>query len=223
VTSAPKKTLQKPKAILFDWDNTLVDSWAIILDAMNFTLKKYNMKPWTLDETRQRVRKSMRNSFPQLFGEEWQQAADVFYSRFDEIHITMLNPLEGAAEMLSELSERGLYLAVVSNKRGEYLRKEASHLGWDRHFSRLVGALDAKNDKPSSDPVELALSDSKHKRGGGVWFVGDADIDLECAINADLAPILLRPEAPKVDEFKKYSPICHIVDCQALSKLVASL
>jgi len=215
--------LQKPEAILFDWDNTLVDSWSIIHDALNFTFKAFAKEPWTMTQTRDRVRKSLRDSFPALFGEDWMRAADVFYGRFDDIHLSMLKPFEGAEEMLTELSARGIYLAVVSNKRGEYLRKEASHLGWDMHFSKLVGAMDASNDKPATAPVEMALSQSVHKRGGQVWFVGDADIDMECAINAELAPVLLRAEAPNPLEFNEYQPLCHIENCQALSKLVVNM
>jgi len=176
-----------------------------------------------MDETRNRVRKSLRDSFPVLFGDQWEDAAKVFYARFDDIHISQISPIEGADQMLKDLSDLGIYLAVVSNKRGEYLRKEVLHLGWDKYFSKLVGALDAKKDKPATDPVELALADCHHKSGSTIWFVGDADIDMECAINAGLTPVLLRLEPPKPEEFKQHPPICHIVDCAALSKLIHSM
>ncbi len=215
--------LTPPKAILFDWDNTLVDSWAIILDSLNHTLSAFGKPTWTMAQTQGRVRKSLRDSFPTLFGDEWKQAADVFYARFDEIHLARLTPLDGAEEMLADLAGRGVYLGVVSNKRGEYLRKESNHLGWDRHFSSLVGATDAANDKPARDPVDLALSESSHKEGPEVWFVGDADIDMECAVNAGLTPVLLRAQAPKEAEFKDYPPLYHVEDCLTLSKLVGNM
>jgi phosphoglycolate phosphatase len=223
VRATSVKFLQKPKAILFDWDNTLVDSWGIIFDALNFTFKVFDKEPWTMIEVRQRVRKSLRDSFPKLFGDNWEKAADVFYARFDDIHLSMISPFDGAAEMLADLSGLGIYLGVVSNKRGTYLRKEACHSGWDRHFSKLVGATDAKNDKPAPDPVLLALSGTPHKCGGEVWFVGDADIDMECAFNANLAPVLLRPEAPEPKEFKNFKPLCHIENCRALFKLIKNM
>ncbi len=219
----PIRALEKPEAILFDWDNTLVDSWAVIFDALNFTLKSFDKEPWSMDQTRERVRKSLRDTFPAMFGDDWTQAAEVFYGRFDDIHIAMLSPFEGAADMLADLSARGIFLAVVSNKRGQYLRKEVAHLGWDKHFSKLIGAMDASNDKPSIEPVEMALSSCDHKRGGQVWFVGDADIDMECAINAELAPVLMRPYPPKHEEFQEFQPLCHIDNCQALSKLVEKM
>ena len=215
--------LLKPKAILFDWDNTLVDSWAVIFDALNFTLESFGKEPWSLIETKTQVRKSLRDSFPDLFGKEWEKAEDVFYRRFNDIHISQLSPIEGAQTMLESLLEQGLYMGVVSNKRGEYLRKEVRYLGWDKYFSSLIGATDAKNDKPSPEPVALALSGCAHKSGAHIWFVGDADIDMECAINAQLSPILIREEPPRPEEFSDHPPAFHIVDCQALSKLVKKM
>ena len=51
---------QRPRAIVFDWDNTLIDSWHAILDAQNHTLTSFGLEPWTLEQTRERVRGSMR-------------------------------------------------------------------------------------------------------------------------------------------------------------------
>ena len=80
----------RPRAILFDWDNTLVDSWPTILDALNATFEAYDMAPWTLDQARIRVRKSMRDSYPELFGDRWEEAGQVFYRHFSAIHLAML-------------------------------------------------------------------------------------------------------------------------------------
>lgn len=215
--------MTQPKAILFDWDNTLIDSWLIIHDALNFTFAAHGKPSWSLKNTRLRVRKSLRDSFPDIFGDQWKQAADTFYGRFDAIHLDMLSPIQGISEMLAELAGLGIYLGVVSNKRGQYLRREAVHLGWDMHFGKLVGALDADTDKPSPQPVDMALAGSGIDAGPHVWFVGDADIDMECAFNAGLKGVLLRPEAPGTDEFRDHPPAHHAADGAALCKLVKEL
>ena len=139
-----------PRAILFDWDNTLIDSWPTILDALNTTFEAFDMAPWTMIEARERVRHSMRDSFPKLFHDRWEEAGEVFYQRYADSHVKKLRPLAGAEKMLEFLTDAGIYLGVVSNKKGDFLRHEAKHLGWDRFFGALVGALDAKKDKPSS-------------------------------------------------------------------------
>ncbi|MCU0839212.1 MAG: HAD family hydrolase [Rhodospirillales bacterium] len=215
--------MTRPRAIIFDWDNTLIDSWAAIFDAQNHTLEAFGLPTWTMGEIRSRVRGSMRDTYPQLFGDRWREAGEVFYRRFAEKHLETLTPLAGSSEMLVELNAAGFYLAVVSNKRGDYLRQEAEQLGWSPLFGRIVGAFDAMRDKPAAEPVKLALDGSGVASGDEVWFAGDADIDLECAANTGCVPVLVRPEAPKRGEFDDFPPALHVTDCNALSKVLASL
>lgn len=217
------KVIGKPNAIIFDWDNTLIDSWPSILDALNTTFKAFQMKLWTMDEAKTRVAKSMRNSFPLLFGDNWQDAGEIFYKRYANIHLSKLHPLPGAESLLRTLNKEKIHLSVVSNKNGDYLRNEAKHLGWDRYFSTLIGAMDAERDKPDPKPVDLALKSSGIKRGPNVWFVGDATIDLECAHNAGLTGILIRKKPPSLEEMQEYPPAGHFQDCSALCKFVINL
>jgi len=214
--------LARPRAVLFDWDNTLVDTWPVIQDAMNATLRHMGQPTWSLDETRTRVRRSLREAFPEMFGERWEEARDVFYTRFREIHLVRLTVRPGAAELLGSLGEKGVYLGVVSNKMGDHLRREAAHLGWSRHFGRLVGATDASRDKPAAAPVRMALEGSGIAPGESVWFVGDTEIDMECAYNAGCIPVLVRETSPQAREFEKYSPRAHFSDCRALAALVCN-
>jgi len=69
------------------------------------------------------------------------EAERAFYETFYRIHLERLEPLPGAASLLAHCHQRGCYVAVVSNKVGDNLRAELSHLGWQRWISRAVGAL----------------------------------------------------------------------------------
>src|SRR5262249_52062743 len=146
-----------PRAILFDWDNTLVDSWATIHDALNFVMAAMDKPLWSLAETKEKVRLSLRESFPLHFGDRWEEARAIYLEKFRAIHLERLSPLQGREIMLRRLAEEGLYLGVVSNKTGAMLRREADHLGWTGFFGRVVGAGDCAADKPACDPVHLAL------------------------------------------------------------------
>lgn len=209
--------LNRPKAIIFDWDNTLIDSWQVIQEAFNATFDDYDLPHWTLEETEQRVAKSMRDSFPALFGDDWEQAGKVFHGHFKNIHLDRLIPLAGAEQALADLSGLGIHLGVVSNKTGAFLRAEAEKLGWNKHFGHIIGAGDADKDKPAPDPVHLALQDTGIDLGGDVWFVGDAKIDLECALNTGCVPILVREKAPHANEFTAVQPKGHFPSVQSLS------
>jgi phosphoglycolate phosphatase len=215
--------LARPRAILFDWDNTLIDSWHAIQDAQNHTFAAFGMPPWTLDETKERVRGSMRDTYPDLFGDRWLEAGQIFYQRFAARHLETLTPLPGAEDLLSELHRSGVALAVVSNKKGDYLREEAARLGWKPWFHRLVGAFDAARDKPAIEPVLLALEDTGIAPGDAVWFVGDADIDLACGANAGCVPVLLRQDPPTAAECASHPPVLHVTNCMALLMVLRTL
>jgi phosphoglycolate phosphatase len=204
-----------PRAILFDWDNTLVESWGVIHEAMNLTLAAMGFGRWTREETEQRVRASLRDSFPSMFGARWRDAEQIFYNSFAAIHLQHLRALPGASDMLKHLAEiERIYLGVISNKRGEYLRREADHLGWTGHFRALAGAGDAARDKPAIEHVHLALGELAC--GADIWLVGDADIDLKCARNAGCTPVLMRPAAPAEGEFPGHEPTLYFPDCAGL-------
>ena len=214
-------TLPAPKAILFDWDNTLVDSWVVIHQALTATFEAMGQRPWTLEEARRKVRKSARDSFPELFGQRAAEATEIFYSTFGAVHLDRLTPLPGAEALLRDLVGLGdVKLAVVSNKKGELLRREAQHLGWDRYFIAVVGALDAVHDKPAAEVVDHALAGSGVAPGRDVWFVGDTDVDLLCAQNSGCSAILLRAEAPGEGEFAPALLDRYVPDCAGLSRLV---
>lgn len=206
--------LKRPRAIIFDWDNTLVDSWGTIHDALNFLMTAMAQPLWTIEQTRERVRLSLRESFPRIFGDRWEEAQRIYLDRFRAIHLERLTPLPGRADMLRELAA-GHYLAVVSNKTGAVLRNEAAHLGWSALFGSIVGAGDAHTDKPHWAPVELALQPSGIKPGPDVWFVGDTAVDMQCALASGCIPVLLgEPESH--DEFAKFPPHIQVADSAGL-------
>ena len=210
----------RPVALLFDWDNTLADTWPAIHHALAVTFRAMGREPWTFEETRARVRASARDSFPALFGAQAEDAMKVFYGTFAADHLAKLRERPGATDMLERLAEAGFYMAVVSNKRGDLLRQEADALDWTRLFSRLVGANDAAQDKPAVAPVQMALADAGLAPGPETWFVGDTDIDLACAVNSGCLPVLLRPEPPAPGEFADHPPRLYFDSCAALARFL---
>lgn len=210
-----------PNAILFDWDNTLVDSWGTIHEALNQTFAVMGTPAWTLDEVKQRVRHSLRDSFPKLFGASWEQARNLYLANFEALHLDRLTPLPGAAELVEALHGSGLYLGVVSNKTGRLLRREVAALGWEPRFCSVVGAGDAAADKPHRAPVALALAGSGVEPGGSVWFVGDTDIDMACAINSGCVPVWVGPPAEEPLAVAA-SPVFWFENCEALRIAVLS-
>lgn len=220
--SSSPPTLARPRAILFDWDNTLVDTWLTIHEALNHVMAAMDKPPWTLAETRARVRLSLRESFPLHFGDRWEEARGIYLDRFSAIHLERLTPLTGSAEMVEALAGEGIFLGVVSNKTGALLRREADQLGWSRFFGRIVGAGDAIADKPDPAPVRMALEPSGVEAGSEVWFVGDTGVDIECASNAGCVSVLLGSDLA-AEELLRCTPHLTFANPAALLRLVRGL
>lgn len=214
--------LPAPRAILFDWDNTLVDTWPCIGKATNITLEAMGQAPWSAAEIRARVAGSLRDTFPRIYGDRWEQARDIYYQAFAAVHLDMLKMADGAEDLLRLVSGAGLYLGVVSNKTGAYLRAEADHLGWSRFFGRIVGAQDAVRDKPSPEPVHLALSAGPVPAGPDVWFVGDAPIDVSCGRAAGCTTVFVgeTPPPDSVEGIVTEPAHAYVKDCTALADLI---
>ncbi len=182
--------LKKPKAILFDWDNTLIHSLDLIHLAFSETLVQMGKKPYSLQEVKYRVHRSMREEFPELFGDDWQKAAEIYQNEIKK-NAKTVQYIDGAKEVLDFLRKEDIYLAVVSNKNGPLLKKEIKELGWEKYFDHVVGAGDAQFDKPSHHPVMMSLEFSDlNPEKDHIWFIGDSITDMECALNSKCRSIL---------------------------------
>lgn len=213
----------KPDAILFDWDNTLIDSWGTIHAALVETFTRMDKEPWTLEETKTRVRQSLRDSFPDLFGARWEEAAAIFYQAFERLHIEHLTPMPAAAGMLNRVHAVVPVLGVVSNKTGKYLRQEAAHLGWQSFFTEMVGAGDASRDKPDAAPVKLFRENSGLSEESRIWYVGDANIDIETAENSGCIPLLIHVETANLAQIGAKLPEITLSGCEELAAMVETL
>jgi phosphoglycolate phosphatase len=202
-----------PRAVIFDWDNTLVDSWGAIAEAINQTRARYGLQTWNRDEILIHCTRSARESFPDWFGDNWQKASEEYYETFMKVRERMgINKALGASELLEWLQQKNIPAMVVSNKSGEHLRHEAVVLGWSKYFTSIVGARDAPRDKPSREHADQALLLAGLEEGPDIWFIGDSEIDIACARNAKCTPILIGT----IDDAEKYGAKLAFPDCRAV-------
>lgn len=192
-----------PPIILFDWDKTLADNWLLIIDSLNHTFEHYRMPQWTVEEANQRISLSAREMFPSLFHERTEEALSVFYSFFEKNHLKYIKEIPPAKDLISYLCEQGYLLGVVSNKKKDLLSREIKHLNLTNFFSVVIGAGDATQDKPSPEPIKLAINEinKKHNKTYGcidILYVGDSDVDIKTAENIG-CPIFFINNSKNID------------------------
>jgi phosphoglycolate phosphatase len=181
---------KKPTALLFDWDNTLVDTWPLIHRALHATQVKYGASVWDLEKVKAKVGKSLRDSFPEMFGDIWEEAGAFYTETYRSFHKDEFKLLPQVDGLLEFLVDYNVPVGLVSNKMGESLRREVNHMGLGAHFQVLIGAGDAKRDKPYADPAALALEKLSVPMNEQVWFIGDTITDLGCAKAGGMTGVL---------------------------------
>ncbi|MSO90382.1 MAG: HAD family hydrolase [Acetobacteraceae bacterium] len=210
----------RPALLLYDWDNTLVDGWAGITISLNTAFDAFSLAHWSVQDTRERARVSMRESFPKLFGPDWQRARDIFLTTLAAQHLQHVRPINGAAALLDA---GGAWVqGLVSNKTGRFLRAEVTHLGWDRHFRTIVGAGDAHADKPDPAPILLALRQLARPVDPTIWYLGDTESDMQAARAAGITAVLVG-DAAHDGGVARAAPDIHFEDTHALAAMLRLL
>jgi phosphoglycolate phosphatase len=207
------------KAVIFDWDNTLVDAWSGIVAALNVVLKEWGLPEWSEAEARGRIRGSVRDTFPDLFGADWERAAHMLRATMSALPAGYLRLMPGAEAAVAAAA--AFPAAIVSNKEGEALRREVAHLGWTLRFGAVVGAGDASADKPHPAPIWHALDLIGVKPGPAVWYVGDTGSDMQAARAAGCTAVLVGDAAHDgglgVLEETGATPHLRVVDAHSLA------
>lgn len=210
-----------PKAVIFDWDDTLVDTWPVAFAAINTMLEAMGHAAWSEEEANRRIGPSARDLFPQLFGDRWQEADKIFIDAIRSGFRDNMKTIEGASSLLKAFSDMNIFIGIVSNKRGQLLREEVTALSWNSYFKAVVGAGDAMADKPDPATVHLALKDSGIAPGPDVWFIGNNHMDMLCAHSAGCTPILLETKLPPEEFFRNCPPAMRFPHCAALLDYIA--
>ena len=177
------------KAAVFDLDGTLLDTLDDLADGVNAALAQFGYSPRTREEIRAFVGNGVRllvaRALPQ--GEENPQFEEVFayFRAYYTAHSCVKTaPYAGVLAMLASLRERGVHIAVVSNKLESAVRDLCR-----RYFGDLVevavGDLDGRPRKPAPDGVFAALH-SLGVAASEAVYIGDSDVDILTAQNAAL-------------------------------------
>ena len=176
--------MPKFRAVLFDFDGTLADSYMAITASLNHTLSHYG-KP-TLTEPQ--VRRMVGHGLLQLMAEilpdiEPDEAAAVYRRHHPEVMISHTRILPGVSEGLPRLESLGIKMGICSNKPSKFTREIVHGIGLSRFFGAVLGPDDVAAAKPDPAMIFAALK-SLEVPLESTLYVGDMEVDVQTGRNA---------------------------------------
>ncbi|MCD8520627.1 MAG: HAD-IA family hydrolase [Alphaproteobacteria bacterium] len=183
-----------PSAIFFDWDGTLVDSYAVLESAHNHTRRTLGFEALGEGEFARYFGQPRDLLYNTLYPGKFDEARTIFEQYYRSHHLEGIRVLPGVEDLLKHLAEVNMPCGVVTNKKADFIREEIRHLGWEAYFKAVVGAGDAVADKPSPAPLQLAIEKSGVKSNvQSILMVGDTENDILCASRTGCKAVLIVP------------------------------
>ena len=209
-----------PRAVVFDLDGTLVDAYAAIHESLGVVLAAFGRSPVTRDETRRMVGHGLEMLVAKAVGDEnVAEGVRLFRERYERVGLEGTRLLPGAESVTRSLFERGIRLAIASNKPARFTRPLLEAFGLSGRFGFVAGPDDGFPPKPAPQMIFMALA-TLGVSGRDAVFVGDMPVDIATARAAQLPIIALPTGSATRKELEACSPDAIVENLEALLPLL---
>lgn len=175
------------QAVLFDLDGTLIDSTGDLADGANAARAAFGLPPLPEAAVAPAIGHGLghllRGTLPEALHPRLDEARAAFHAHYDAHLLHRTRPYPGAAACLDHLTGSGVRLGMVTNKPGRFVAGILEGLGWATRFEVVVAGDTLPQRKPSPEPIRHAM-DALGAVPARTHYVGDTEVDLECAAAA---------------------------------------
>jgi len=191
------------RAVLFDWDGTLVNSAETSFRAYVGLFREVGIA-FDREEYRRTYSPNWHRTYEALGlpRERWEDA-DALWLRFYAEERNELLP--GVPEALSRLRAAGHAQGIVSSGERSRVTQEMRDLGVDHFFEVAVCGGDTRNRKPHPEPLLVAL-ERMGLRTDEAAYVGDSPEDIEMAQSAGVFAVGVPGAFPNQEALRASSP-----------------
>ncbi len=177
---------------MFDLDGTLADSLADLANATNTALKKLGCPPHPLDSYRHFVgdgaRELCARALPPNRLDLVDETLQLMREYYDQHCFDLTKLYPGILELVTVLDERGLKLAVLSNKPDVFTKRVVAHYFNPSPFTVVRGQLPNVPLKP--DPTAALQIAREIGIEPAQWlYLGDTNTDMQTARGAGMHPV----------------------------------
>jgi pyrophosphatase PpaX len=193
------------RAVLFDLDQTLLDSADLIVSAFVDTCRALLGQTLDREETLRTWSWPVRARFHELAPDRADELTREYLRRYLAEHDRRARLFPGVPAVLDALRARGYRLGIVTSKRRATTEAAVRAFGLDRWCGVIVVDEDVRRHKPDPEPVVLAL-----RRLGiaprDALMVGDSGEDISAGRGAGAATAAALWGALRVEEVLRARP-----------------
>ena len=181
--------MKQYKLAVFDLDGTLLDTLEDLMNAVNDGLRKKNYPERNLEEIRSFVGNGMQNlirkSVPQGTAEADMQEVLAYFREFYKIHCKdCTRPYKGVSKALEVLKEKGIHLAMLSNKP-DFAVGQLADQYFPGLFEMAAGEREGIPRKPAPDALWSVMEEFGCSKDD-IVYIGDSEVDVKTAQNAGI-------------------------------------
>ena len=173
--------------VIFDLDGTLLNTISDLGNACNYALEKMGYPAHPLQAYNYMVgngvRKLLERAEPDADEDTIEKLLAYFREHYDAHCTDTTLPYPGIPELLADLTERGVKVAVATNKYQSAAERIIAHFFPDIKFAAVLGQTDDRPIKPDPSIVFAILNIAPTPKAD-VMFVGDSAVDIETARRA---------------------------------------
>lgn len=172
--------------IAFDWDGTLMDSEATIVNCLQMAARDLGVAEPDSHSAREVIGLGLQQAVARLFPDASEALVDALAQQYRKRFLrqdrepSALFP--GARELLQNLASRDYLLAVATGKSRRGLDMELEHTGFGELF-HATRCADEAFSKPHPQ-ILLDVLDHLGMESKQALVVGDTEYDMQMAVNA---------------------------------------
>lgn len=182
------------KLVIFDLDGTLLDTIADLAMATNHALQQLGYPTRPVDEIRTFVGNGINKLLERSLPDSEKSEANTlrlrahFLPYYDAHNADLSTPYPGIPSLLQALQQKGLMIAVASNKYQTATVKLIHHYFHDISFVEILGQREGVPVKPDPSIVSDIIQKAEVSKEE-VLYVGDSNVDMQTAHNAGVDAI----------------------------------
>jgi phosphoglycolate phosphatase len=199
---------QSFELLVFDWDGTLMDSEARIVECVRAAVTELGLEVPPENSIRNIIGLGLTEAitalFPQADSHLVQEIAGHYRQHFLFKNQTPMPLFDGVEETLRELESRGYLLAVATGKSRRGLERSLEHtqLGSLFHATRCA---DETFSKPHPEML-LQIMDELGVTPTETLMIGDTEYDMQMASNAGTASLAVSCGVHEVERLQQHGP-----------------